>query len=501
MTTTTTTKTTEKATTKQINFILKLNPEAKMEEIQVLTKKQASWMIHELLKTTNTQKIVKAETETKANLTLVDVLKATNWDELKKKYKAFTTYGKQYTGGPVVYNDNNGANSNSELLKDMRKLKAYISNILKTEFKGLLNFKINVKTSRHWALSDEIRVTVTAPHDEMCKTFAELARKNEDHSSMCRFWEYSNYIRNHGTLDNTKVNIYYKYYASRGNVIYQHLKDDFQNLYTFIDELLGSFSYDHSDIMTDYFDYGLSYYVDFRTVEEEDANAQKIFDDNADESLFSITKQEKEDYKKAVNEWQEEFSKKCEEEQKRREAERIEYEKQEAIRQQKHEDAEKDAILEEIPEQERFYLNTRIACKPNNLEEIEQYAYGNERPYYITHILKFSKEETWDTFKNQLLRDWQFLENNPLGGSDFVDAKTGMPLSDEEQEKAYKNHLSGVLDDNIKIRLHAIIAIGTDDTYLIIDPEGFAYCRYVGIYCPSQEQTYNNQGETKALLA
>ena len=497
----TTTKTTaEKATTKQINFILKLNPEAKMEEIQDLTKKQASWMIHELLKTTNTQETTKTETKAKANLTLVDVLKATNWDELEKKYKAYTTYGKQYTGGPVVYNDNNGANSNSELLKDMRKLKAYISNILKTEFKGLLNFKINVKTSRHWALSDEIRVTVTAPHDEMCKTFAELARKNEDHDSMCRFWEYSNYIRNHGTLSNTKVNIYYKYYASRGNVIYKHLKDDFQKLYTFIDELLGSFSYDHSDIMTDYFDYGLSYHVDFCTIEEQDKNAQKIFDDNADESLFSITEQEKEDYKKAVNEWQEEFTKQCEEQRKKEEAERIEREKQEEENKKKHAEAEKDAKIEELPENEKFYCKVSMACKPCNIQEINKWQ-ENEKTYYITHLVKFTKQETWDNFKNNLLKDWSFFSGQSLGGWEYIDAKTQKPLTQEEQEKAYKEHCAGVLPDSILCRPLAVLAVGTDNDYLVIDPSGSSYCRYAGIYCPSQEQTYNNQGETKALLA
>ncbi len=57
------------------------------------------------------------------------------------------TYGYQETGGSVVYNDHNGANCCSELLKDMRKFKSYLNKILKEEFHGLLNFKISARLS------------------------------------------------------------------------------------------------------------------------------------------------------------------------------------------------------------------------------------------------------------------------------------------------------------------------------------------------------------------
>lgn len=204
---------------------------------------------------------------------LIDLLKATNWEALKAKYKAYTTHGKA-----GVYNDNNGANSDSELLQDMRKLKTYISNILKKEFKGLLTFKINAKTSQHWGISDSISVTVTAPQSEMCKTFQELERDGNVHASLARFREYAEYVQTHGTIDMEKVNAYYKNYASLGNVRPQHLKNDYAKLYDFIDELLGSFSYNHSDIMTDYIDNGLSYKVIFQTKEPKDEEARKVFD-------------------------------------------------------------------------------------------------------------------------------------------------------------------------------------------------------------------------------
>lgn len=498
--TTTTKTTTEKATTKQINFILKLNPDAKMEEIQVLTKKQASWMIHELLNNQQNNNAQTAPEATKSE-TISELLKAINWDELKKKYKAFTTYGKQETGGPVVYNDNNGANSNSELLKDMRKFKSYLNKILKEEFHGLLNFKISARTSRHWALSDEVTITIKAPHDIMTKTWAEMERAHEGHDSLHRFWEYQTYTQTHETIDDAKIAAFYKYWASYGQDI-KHimLKNEFRNLYDFLNELLGSFSYDHSDIMSDYFDYGLSYHVYFATEEEADTEARKILEDGADLSAYPISEEEQEEIKTAEAEYWEEWHAKMEEETKKREQERIEAEKREAIDQQKHEEAEQDATLEELPESEKFYCKVSMACKPCNIQEINEWR-ENERTYYITHLVKFTKQETWDTFKNQLLRDWSFFSGQSLGGCEYIDAKTQEPLTQKEQEKAYQEHCAGVLPDSILCRRLAILAVGTDNDYLFIDPSGSSYCRYAGIYCPSQEQTYNNQRETKALLA
>lgn len=57
------------------------------------------------------------------------------------------TYGYQETDGSVVYNDHNGANCHSELLKDMCKFKSYLNKILKEEFHSLLNFKISAGLS------------------------------------------------------------------------------------------------------------------------------------------------------------------------------------------------------------------------------------------------------------------------------------------------------------------------------------------------------------------
>lgn len=99
------------ATIKQINYILKLSNDYTREELEKKTCKQASWIIHELLTSGATPNTKQQEQKQEKKIeTISDLLKTINWDELKKKYNAFTTYGKQETGGPVVYNNNNGAN-------------------------------------------------------------------------------------------------------------------------------------------------------------------------------------------------------------------------------------------------------------------------------------------------------------------------------------------------------------------------------------------------------
>lgn len=501
---TTTTKTTEKATTKQINFILKLNPEAKMEEIQDLTKKQASWMIHELL---NNQQNNNAQTAPEATNpeTISELLKTINWDELKKKYNAFMTYGYKGTGGPVVYNDHNGANSNSELLKDMRKFKSYLNKLIKEEFHGLLNFKISARTSRHWACSDEVVITITASKDIMCKTFAELERAGKVNDALRSMWAYGS----DQAKSEKAIHAYYKYHAIY-NVKNDMLKPEWQNLKDFLESLLNSFSYNHSDIMTDYFDNGLYWRVDMKTEEEQEdwESVENFFYLNFDNeeailAKYPVSDEEHEEAEKASAEYWEEWEAYCEEQRKKEEAERIEREKREAENKKKQAEANKDAKVEELPESEKFYCKVSMVCKPSNIQEISEYEDNETKSYYITHKVTFSKQESWDFFKKHLLRDWDFLDKNSkiFGGCDFVNADTKQPLPDDEQEQAWNDLHNGTLSDNINIRNHAIIAIGTDDTYLIIDPEGFAYCRYAGIYCPSQEQTYNNQGETKALLA
>ena len=486
------------ATLKQINYILKLSNDYTREELEKKTCKQASWIIHELLTSGATPNTKQQEQKQEKKIeTISDLLKTINWDELKKKYNAFMTYGYQGTGGPVVYNDHNGANCHSELLKDMRKFKSYLNKLIKEEFHGLLNFKISARTSRHWACSDEVVITVTASKDLMCKTFAELERVGKVHDALCNFWAYRS---NDKAKSRKAIHAYYKYHAIY-NVKNDMLKPEWQNLKDFLESLLNSFSYDHNDIMTDYFDSGLYWRVDMKTEEEQEdwESVENFFSFNFDNEeailvKYPVTEEEHEEAEKASADYWNEWKAYCEEQRKKEEAERIEREKREAIRQQKHEDAEKDARLEEIPEQERFYLKTRMACKPNNLEEIEKWAYDDANPYYITHLLKFTKQETWDNFKNNLLKDWDFL-NQSLGGWDFVDAATKQPLPDVEQEQAWDDYCKGTLSDNINMRLHGILAIGPDNVSLIIDPSGSSYCRYAGLCLDKTESTVSTVQE------
>ena len=435
------------ATIKQINYILKLSNDYTREELEKKTCKQASWIIHELLTSGATPNTKQQEQKQEKQIeTITDLLKTINWDELKKKYNAFMTYGYQETSGPVVYNDHNGANCHSELLKDMRKFKSYLNKLIKEEFHGLLNFKISARTSRHWACSDEVIITVTASKDLMCKTFAELERVGKVHDALCNFWAY----RNDNAKSRKAIHAYYKYHAIY-NVKNDMLKPEWQNLKDFLESLLNSFSYDHNDIMTDYFDSGLYWRVDMKTEEEQEdwESVENFFSFNFDNEEAILAKY--------------------------------------PVSEEEHEEAEQDATIEEIPEEKRMYLAAAMACKPCNIQEINKWQ-ENERTYYITHLVKFTKQETWDNFKNNLLKDWGFL-NQPLGGWDFVNADTKQPLPDAEQEQAWDDFQKGTLSDNINIRNHAILAIGPDNVSLIIDPSGSSYCRYAGLCLDMTEST------------
>lgn len=318
--------------------------------------------------------------------------------------------------------------------------------------------KTVVKTSKLAPLWERCQVSEIPEHDRHLTT-KEIAEQTRKHIKE-RFPEikFSCRIGSGGWAAHNEVNFYFKSAPFAEDSAY------FEAIRNYIKSWLWSFNYDNSDSMTDYFDRGFYENIstwDFEECEptEEQRGEMADFDKKAEEAK----KAEEERQRTKYEAWQKER----EEELKRAE-----------IRRKKEED-DRAKILEEIKiidilESEKYIITANMVCgcgKDNNIEEVKKDGYKKEESAIIKREVYFSNEESYNNFCNLLMYDWDFC--NGCGGTGTLDKR----VTDDNFNK-----LNASQRDNVKWILWDCVAVYLNNILmLVIDPEGYNYCRYTNI--------------------
>lgn len=414
-------------------------------------------------------------------------------DELLRKYNA--SYSIAYKGN---YNDFNGSNSNSELLSDSRKFKKYISDTIKAEIPGL---KFDLACSfRHW-YSKKITVTLKVNKADFFKSYADLQKDDSAFSAfeVMRWNLCENNYYNYGGWTSYSAEIgqliYEKYFMNQNHGIAQlqkTAKDYYMQVIRFIDELIKSYSYDHSDIQSDYFSSGLDHDIKVEIIDkntEEAEHFKEVFNNAKANDETAILEQYpdyvlSDEVKNAIEEARIQRQKAFEEEQKQREIEKQEQEKAHKLWLAKYEECKKHYSIEGVEDLEHTILyNCTFSHwnKANNLKDVEEFKikggleggkYGTQAQ--ICKIVDFDSDDAYEFFTNNLLADWDFCN---CGGCGHVDLET---LKDLDYNECYhmtqeEQDARGIVwvRECVLIRLNGV-------NKLVVDPEGFSYCRYVG---------------------
>lgn len=467
----------QNATQKQINFILKMDPEAKAEELQSLSIKDASILIRKLIN----KKETKAEPETKI----------INYDALYKKYNAYVTDSTNSN-----YNNINGANCNSSLLRDSRKFKAFISNVLKTEFKNL-KFKISCSFAGYHDYCD-IELYLDDPfmsyqdaeskgglYDLITRTFYDW----NDPTPAQKKYLYNNYFKVTGIKKN--------FWSASNGGLAEYLKDDVKKLYDFLKALLNSYSYDHSDIYSDYFHSGLNGNISIFDANFTEEDRKKAFDivSSASKEEIEIYGAETEEEKNFIKAKQEEENKKLLD-QIAETKKRIDQEEAEEAKKQEEINKllENDSNIEIIDLKENQIIEgSRFSSwnKPANYDEAVEYVEKHkECPTigtiaFVERIINFKNINLFNAFKDSTIYSYWSSLLSSKGGCGYLKKVNNefIDVSQEESKEIYSSKLNDLQLAKLGYywgRICILIQLNGVNQFLV-DPEGFNYCRYIGL--------------------
>lgn len=397
-----------------------------------------------------------------------------NYEALKAKYNVSYEMGKD-----GQYNNNNGSNCHSPLLRDSRKFKSYINNIFKTEFKGV---DIKSKVSFAYNCYDNVEITIRAPKNELYNSYALLSGQGRN---ACY-----RYTRNE--LTNAATAALYdrviKNSKEQRNAAF--LSDKYLKLYNFISDLLSSYSYNHSDTMTDYYDNGLRFVIYFEATDREEINNEcSIYNMNSDEIIkqFGFADEVSEEDKKEAQARAEKIEKEIEERRKQQEEENKKWRELERVAKLKNKEINERIEQEELKEEERYFIkgyfsNFNKAC---NIGEVNEYLNDpkiglediNGTYCQIIKVVDFTNKEDYDYFTKHFMSDWDFIAG--VGGCAYINTETMEDLG--YTEDLYKMTESERAIKNIGWARSCVLIKLNGENKLLIDPEGFKYCRYVGI--------------------
>lgn len=266
-----------------------------------------------------------------------------------------------------------------------------------------------------------------------------------------------------------------EYHRERDN--YPQFTSDFWRKVCNIYKIANQWNYNNSDSMSDYFDVGYYLDVDIKAADFEPRESMTEAERNAYEAEQEQKKAEAAAYMARL----EQEHKEAEEarnkyEQARKEAETLIY---------------NDVRVEDLNDNETIFVKglTGGCGKDSTLEELSENARENNRGALITRKVIFSNEAIFETFGKYLLNDWLFVSGK--GGTACEDARL----------------------DNIDLAGHSIFTVLTDkqratlDFYysdcvgvyvgdvlrLVIDPQGYNYCRYT--YIVNEDATITGGAE------
>ena len=229
--------------------------------------------------------------------------------------------------------------------------------------------------------------------------------------------------------------------------------------------IANQWNYDNSDSMSDYFDVG--YYLDI-DIKCGDFEPRETMTD-AERVGYDLEQQKKAEEEAAY------FAKM---EQERKEAEEA-HKKAEAARKEAESMIYNDIRVEDLSETEQIFVKglTGGCGKDSTIEELKEESREVTQGALITRKVIFSDVAIFETFGNYLLNDWVFVagkggtacEDLRLDALDLGGRSIFNVLTDKQRESLeyFKNDCIGVyVGDVLK---------------LVIDPQGYNYCRYTYI--------------------
>lgn len=480
----------EQATNKQISYLLVLNKDLKESELKELSKIEASKLIRKLLKAGKAE-----ENQTPQETGACDFSKI-DFEQLYKKYNAYT-----YDTTKSNYNDINGANCKSPLLRDSRAFKKYISDIIKKEFKGV-KFKISCSFAGYNEHADIILyfkdpflqykdMHAFSYLDDFCKSMYNNI--NYTYKKYDEKYIYNNYFKIRGLTETA---------WERSTGMYNCLKPEIKKIYDFLKDLLNSFSYDHSDIMTDYFSTGLgghvSVYDSNITEEERGAAWDKCKNATLEERMEKgeATEEEKQEQERRHAE----LLKKIEEETKAREEEQKKREEQE-----KAYILEKESLMDDpnsyevqtVAEDSMIIEHARFSSwnKPCSFDEacefIEKHPESAEvgTVANVYKIVNFKNEKLFNMFLDGTMEAWEFLNGGGCCWAKKIKNKYE-PVSNEKEHDLYysKKSETQLAQAGYYWMRGAILIKFKNKNMFLVDPSGFNYCRYIGLLPANNQQ-------------
>lgn len=490
-------------TDKQKKFIafLEKQNEAKgqaFEKREPQTVADASAYIGYLLKISKQEP--KAKKTTKTTTKKTETKKAIDWEEMRRKYNATgkNNEEKAYLGG----NCWEGANCK---IRDNKERRRIINNALK-ELKNYINFdyKLCVRASYY----DKIEVILYIT-EEAYKNYEEIV----DCSILGAFNRFDWFHRVGGLDHEEHFNIYklLKQTSPRGKDQINLLKNEYQELYNFINDLIGSFEYNFSNSMVDYFDFNISSSLGFEQKDTERARqASERLQDLANHweakrhELHEVTQEESELIEKTTTARREKWERERAEEETRRAKEKAEQEARLALlekeRQQKENKIkalftdENIEILDNEQEESKIQFERVIMSNFNKImtfEEVEEEIQnGNTHGanMIIERIINFKSAEALEIFKNNLMRDWVQLltkaNGDRFGGWGYYSRKERKYYN--EEGKIYFTDEELKEKDLIAFYAGVLIQLNGKNEF-VIDPEGHTYARYAGILANESE--------------
>lgn len=474
------------ATEKQINFIKKLDPT--FCEFEGLGKGKASRIIGHLL---NLQKQgTGAQAIVKAPASLDEVLASKDWNALYKAYNSFIE--KDEEGW-------HGVNNLSDIGATTAQIKKYFSDIIKKEFPGL-DFEIKA-SFKGW--NNYIYITLL---NVKYITFTEAATIANEHGgtpsssiSRCIFSAFQDGEKANNlkiekyVYNNCIIKGYYKAFEGDSQ---DFLQDNYKKLVHFLESLLSSYSYNHSDIMTDYFSYGLNSKIETFT-EESRGQGSKAFellnDDDFIDQLEEITPEERQEIAQREEENQKRWTAYIAEQDAKEEAKKAERDRLYMQYQ-----AEKAEALEHFEASNcDIYVDN---CTTNDLKNSSiAEAHEGADAVSVCHIVKeinFTNRKAFELFASHLMDDWDFLER--IGGVSYVDAGTLAPV-DIKSDVFYGLYKYDLKEINILNVVHTVLIKCQEVPQFLVNTEGYTYARYIYFLPKNIEENTLKQTSTEAV--
>ncbi len=418
-------------------------------------------------------------------------------EELIEKYNARTVEGGDGLNGW------DGCNRIGDMRYDSRKLKAFLSGILREEFPGM-KYSLSVRVNDYTPIT--LRLTGTAremyrPYDEI-GLYAE-GRILEDSAVWHRLFVNSPVCRVSSWGEPFERRIYEHYLTTctadvRSPEDACLLREPYATAARFFLALVDSYSFDHSDPYTDYYSSGIecNVYVepDLSDREPGDVLAGTDVEGITDEmqifARYPLEPGESEKTAARLREWDE-----------RRKAEDMRYEAEqakaraEAEKRAREREAQRERAMagvlsvRDLDESGQYAIRgcmfpnwnkpANLAENLANMEKGGQEAEGAGTVAWIVREVDMTPE-AFGIFSSSLLDDWPELlakDGAGIGGcghykadlSEPVDYGTAYRMTDEEQRAA------GI----VWVRACVLVRVN-GGSEIVVDPEGHTYARYVG---------------------